>query len=355
MQSQKLFTATVRSLTLVFLTILLALSLCSPLPLGEGPGLALSKAEGVRAVLAATLTAISGTVWVCPSGCDYASLTLADGLFAAINAEGLSGDLVAEIRGDLTAETDANSLYQWPDDGGPWTLTIQPAGGVTRTVTGSGSDLIALRGADRVTLDGLNSGGNALLIRNTATGTAVCFANDGGDYAMHNTTRNCTVEGNGGVLVRVESASNNTIANNVIRNRSDVTGGMAGTLVRGLGSGSGNVIRDNTLMNFGVNGIYIYSSDYSSMNWTISGNTMFNEASFYAGSTLWGIRMNGGGGRTASPRTPFAACLPGAVFWPSHWSICATPWWWPATALCRPGKTASKPGHGTASRSTGRM
>ncbi len=240
----------------------------------------------------------SGVVTLCASGCDYASLTLADGLFAAISTGRLVGDLTAEIRGDLTVETGANGLYPWQEEGGPWRLTIQPAGGVTRTVTGSGSDLIALRGADRVTLDGLNSGGNALLIRNTTGGTAVRFANNGYDYAVDNTMRNCTVEGNSSVLVNVGFASNNTIANNVIRNRSDVTGG-AGTLVSGTG-GSGNVIRDNTLMNFGAYGIYIYGSN---TNWTISGNTMFNEASFYPGGTLTGIEMDSTGTNSITQNT----------------------------------------------------
>lgn len=179
MQSQKLFAATVRSL--IFLTILLALSL----PCVRGRA-------GVG-VAAAPLAALSGTVTVCASGCDYTSLTLAGGLFAAINAEGLSGDLVAEIRGDLTAETGANRLNQWTDDGGPWMLTIQPAGGVTRTVSiNVHTALINLNGADRVTIDGLNSGGNALVIRRTGIGQATIRLVNG---ASNNTVRNCTVEG----------------------------------------------------------------------------------------------------------------------------------------------------------------
>lgn len=48
-------------------------------------------------------TSLSGTKTVCASGCDYVTLTGASGLFAAVNASGLSGNLTAQITGDLGA------------------------------------------------------------------------------------------------------------------------------------------------------------------------------------------------------------------------------------------------------------
>ena len=50
-------------------------------------------------------------------------------------------------------------------------------------------------GADNVTIDGLNTGGNSLTIRNTSsTSFTIRFAND----ASNNTIQNCTVEAGGG-------------------------------------------------------------------------------------------------------------------------------------------------------------
>jgi hypothetical protein len=250
---------------------------------------------------------LSGTVTVCPSGCDYASLTLAGGLFAAINTYGLGGDLIAEIRGDLTAETGANSLNQWTDQGGgPWTLTIQPAGGAARIISGTAGCLIYLNGADRVTIDGLNSGGNTLLIR--GRGAAIGFIND----ASQNTVRNCTIEGKtpllGGVVSfgrgAVTGNDDNTIANNVIRDRSDVTAVPYNLIYSSDDlsgkSNSGNIVRDNTLKNFERVGILLQNSN-GNADWTISGNTIFQEATRTL--AMYGINFSAQGTNTITGNT----------------------------------------------------
>ncbi|MCX6029810.1 MAG: right-handed parallel beta-helix repeat-containing protein [Chloroflexi bacterium] len=266
---------------------------------------------------------MGGVKTVCAAGCDFASLTLADGLFARINTAGLYSDVTADIRGDLTAETGANRLAQWTDVlGGPWTLTIQPAGGAARTVSGSASGLIYLNGADRVTIDGLNSGGNSLLLRNTYTtgpSATIYFYND----ASHNTVRNCTVEGASttatssaayGVILFGTGATSgnddNTITGNIIQGYSGAAR-LPTNLIYSSGASaafanSGNTISDNTLKNFGqtsrsLRGYGINVASTGNENWTISGNTIYQEAARAA--TLWGIYFSAQGTNSISGNT----------------------------------------------------
>src|SRR5262249_20345355 len=49
------------------------------------------------------MTAITGSLSVCPSGCDYTSLTNPGGLFAAVNANVLTGNVTVDLLGDSTA------------------------------------------------------------------------------------------------------------------------------------------------------------------------------------------------------------------------------------------------------------
>src|SRR5262249_13614056 len=74
-------------------------------------------------------------------------------------------------------------------------VTIAPAGGAARTVSGAvAGALIDLNGADNVVVDGLNSGGNALTIENTSTGATAATLRFIAD-ASSDTVRNCTLKG----------------------------------------------------------------------------------------------------------------------------------------------------------------
>lgn len=163
----------------------------------------------------ADTAALSGTLTLCAAGCDYASLTNAGGLFEAINAAGLSGDLVIDVTSDLDGELGTHALEEWVEEGdGGYTLLIRPSGGA-RTISGSLSGaLIRLHGADRVTIDGSTAatlapgaGGDPapreLTLQNTSAGTAAVvvavqsFAIDGvgTNGAQNNTLRNLVVLG----------------------------------------------------------------------------------------------------------------------------------------------------------------
>ncbi|HEY0461477.1 MAG TPA: Calx-beta domain-containing protein [Pyrinomonadaceae bacterium] len=256
---------------------------------------------------------------VCPAAspnapCDYTSLTNAGGIFAAMNAGVLNGNFTILISDDLTGELGTNSLNQQIEDGGSgFTVTISPTGGAARlirsdTTTPPSAALINLNGADRVTIDGLNTGGNALTIRNTsATGAAIRFIAD----ASNNAVQNATVEGattstTSGVIFfstgTTTGNDSNTITSNTIRDRSDAAG-VPANLIFSSGSSSaitntGNTISNNQLFNFTAMGIQMSGTGSSNgnENWTIGGNTIYEATA--RTTALTGINFNAIGTNT---------------------------------------------------------
>jgi hypothetical protein len=178
---------------------------------------------------------------------NFASLTNPGGLFAALNAGVLTGNITINITADLTGETGVVSLEQQAEEGagaGTYTVLIKPSGG-PRSITGSSAtSLIKLNGADRVTIDGSTAGGLAsnlvggdaslreLTITNTGAGAVIWIATNATSGATDNTVRNCSLVGPGnfagqGVIAGSGATfgggaenghpnSNNTIQNNRI-------------------------------------------------------------------------------------------------------------------------------------------
>src|SRR6185436_12155073 len=89
-------------------------------------------------------------------------------------------------------------------------ILITPTGGAARTISGAiaaGSPLIDLNGADNVTIDGLNTGGNSLTIANTtvsATSGTATIRFIGG--ATGNTITNANLLGSGTSSVATNGA-----------------------------------------------------------------------------------------------------------------------------------------------------
>ncbi len=207
------------------------------------------------------------------TGGTFTSLTNSGGLFQTINGLGASANLSVTITSDLTGETGTNALNQIA---GGFALSIQPTG--ARVVTGASpaAALIDLNGADGVTIDGLNLGGNSLLIRNTANGT-VRLIND----ASNNIVRNLTLEtATGFTSVNVSTGTttgndDNLITRNVIRSRTDVISlpfngvGSFATLPGAVNSNL--VISDNLIQEFSGSGIVV---NPGTENVTITGNTI---------------------------------------------------------------------------------
>ncbi len=238
-----------------------------------------------------------------PTG--YGNLTAG---FASINAGTHQGNIAVAVCGDTSESASAvlnasgvgASVYS--------TVLVNPANGAPRTISGNiAGPLVDLNGADNVTIDGLNTGGNALTIANTNTGaltTTSTIRFFGG--ATNNMVTNASLQGsatmslatNGGVVFfSTGDNDNNTVSNNNI--------GPAGSnlptkLVYGNGSTStpnDNIsISNNNLFDFfnaatSVSGIYVNSGNNA---WTISNNRIYQTAARtfttaglrYAGITL---------------------------------------------------------------------
>ncbi|MFN8274462.1 MAG: GEVED domain-containing protein [Flavobacteriaceae bacterium] len=137
------------------------------------------------------LTATGGT----PTG----SFTTLKGAFDAINAGTHTGTITISITGNTTETATAVLNASGSGSASYTSIAIAPSGGAARTISGAitaGSPLIDLNGADNVTIDGLNSGGDSLTISNTtasATSGTSTIRFIGG--ATSNTITRCSVFG----------------------------------------------------------------------------------------------------------------------------------------------------------------
>jgi hypothetical protein len=113
--------------------------------------------------------------------------------FDAINAGTHTGNITITIAGDTTENATAVLNASGSGSASYSSIFISPSG--ARTISGNlATQLIDLNGADNVTIDGLNTGGNSLTIDNsssTASNGTIRLVND----AQYNTITNCTIKG----------------------------------------------------------------------------------------------------------------------------------------------------------------
>lgn len=230
----------------------------------------------------------------------YATLSAA---FAAVNAGTHTGTITMNITGN-TAEPAGGAILNGNGIGATnfSSMLIKPNGGAARTISGAataGLPLIDLNGADNVTIDGLNSGGNALTIENTTisavAGTStIRFQTD----ATNDVVTNCTI--NGASTMSTTTTGGNiwiaagaiTTGNDNITISNSKIGPSAGNLptksIFGLGSaGTSTLFNSNVTINnceifdfFNTtaqsNGIYVGSGN---TNWNITNNKFYQTAS----------------------------------------------------------------------------
>jgi hypothetical protein len=227
----------------------------------------------------------------------YTSLTGASGIFAAINAGAVSGDITITITSDLT-EDGTNALNALNEIGtGGYKVKIIPGSASMKTISGAvANGLIRFNGVRRVTIDGDGGlSGKYLTFRNTnGANPTFTFIND----AVRDTIKNCFIEGNnsgtasGTILFSTTTGTqgndSNVIMNCDIRDRSDATGYPAnaiyssGTTTTLAQYNNYNVITGcNIYNNFldaasTIAGIYLSTG---SSNWTISNNSFYQTLS----------------------------------------------------------------------------
>ncbi|MBK7432586.1 MAG: hypothetical protein IPI66_00985 [Chitinophagaceae bacterium] len=272
---------------------------------------------------------LSGVVTIGAAG-TYTSITGAGGLFAAINASGLSGNLTANILDASVTESGANALNQMAYGcGGPFTLLIKPNTGVTATLTGSLTSSLIKILSSNVTIDGSNNGtaSRDLTITNTSVTTpTVLLLGSTGTVPINNITVKNSIIINGANTNTAVFVSDGTTAgnagyfNNITFQNNNVQRayiGIYNIAVPVAGNGSGLLLTGNDLSTSGANSIrlvplYVQGADGA----TVSNNTLGNvantaDASNITGiwfatatinSTISGNTISGFSGTTSSPR-----------------------------------------------------
>ena len=160
--------------------------------------------NGLGALVALALSAtaaLAQNVTVNPGAGNYATLQAA---FTAINNGTHTGTVTVAIVGNTTETGNATLNASGTGAASYTSISIQPSGGAARTISGSrsGAPLIDLVGADNVTIDGLNTGGNSLTIANVSTAsnnnTSTIRFDEG---ATNNTVTRCNIQGSATMAV----------------------------------------------------------------------------------------------------------------------------------------------------------
>ncbi len=229
---------------------------------------------------------VTGADAVTNAGSPYTTLK---GAFDNINLVAQTGNVIVISIAGNTTELASALLNQ---SAGPWTsLTISPSGGAARTITGAiTGNLIDLNGADNVTIDGLNTGGNSLTISNTATGASntIRFIND----ASNNIIQNCTLQGSAstasnGVLFFSTGTTTGNDGNNI--NNCNITAAGANLPINGIFSLGTNSVVDNSGNTINANNISDYFNALllpiginlgatGNSGWIITNNRLFQSA-----------------------------------------------------------------------------
>lgn len=238
----------------------------------------------------------------------YASLTNASGAFNVINTWAQNGaNIVITVTSDVNNETGAYSL-----NAGAWaSLTIIPGGGMNRSISGTvdGAPLINFNGADYVTIDGLNTGGNSLRISNLSTSSASVTSTIRyyGD-ASNNTITNCTILGSATIPLGMNggnifiSTGNSTGNDNITISNCNIGpagGNLPSKLIYGNGSAANQVIANSniTISNCNMYDFFLSSGCAAvyaltgNTDWSVSGNKIFQTSArtFTAAGTMSGI------------------------------------------------------------------
>jgi hypothetical protein len=257
---------------------------------------------------------LTGTINICDGGV-FPTLV---SFFDAVNSGVVTGNLTVNIAGDCNEPANVTaSLRQWVEApaNSNFTLRIVPFGGVPRTITGSAfpsQPFIDLDGPDRVTIDGLNTGGNSLTIVNTTVS-----AGDGTSTirlrtdATNNLITNCTILGSstaasGGTIIIGQGVTSGNDANTISYNNIGPWGanlpgkGIYGEGVAGgaASANSGVIIDHNNIYDFfDPNQVSIgVLVNTGNDQWTISNNRIYQTAprAFNIGLIYSGIFITSG-------------------------------------------------------------
>jgi hypothetical protein len=240
-------------------------------------------------VMLLTITVGNAQVNVNPGAGSYITLKAA---FDAINLGTHTGAITIDVVGN-TSETASAVLNESGSGGASYTsIMISPSGGVARTISGNvAGHLIDLNGADNVIVDGLNTGGNSLVLENTGTGvnSTVRFIGDASNNIIRNTTllgaSSSVVSGTVFFSTGTTTGNDNNIITGCVLGGSGVNFAStaiysSGTATAGI-ENSGNTVSSCNITDFFNSALINYGIFISigSTDWTISNNKFYQTAS----------------------------------------------------------------------------
>ncbi len=271
-------------------------------------------------------TVLAGVVTVNASNvANDASYARLGDAFTAINNGVHTGVVNITITGNTTELSSAVLNASGTGSASYTALSIQPSGGAVRTVSGNlAAPLVDLNGADNVTIDGLNSGGNGLTFSNASTantaGTSTIRMYNG---VTGTTLQRCTVEGsttsgtdgvlsfgsgtNNGITIdgnTIKAAGSNlpfntilssgintaTLNNNNIQDYFNPGGNSAGLNINGFGTGwavTGNRFFQTGVRTFTAAGLHRAISATTGGGYNISNNIIGFASASQTGTTTY--------------------------------------------------------------------
>ncbi len=258
------------------------------------------------------VTASGGTI---PSA---SYLTLKEA-FDSINSGAHQGVITIGISAN-TSEAASAVLNESGGTASYSAITISPTGGGARTITGAITDgpLVDLNGADNVTIDGLNTGGNSLTISNTgvgATASTIRFIADASTNVVNNTTVTGSTTGLGVVFFSTGTVTGNY--GNKISNCNITAAGSNYPLngVYSLGTSdlidnSNDSLDNNNISDYysaasATSGIQLVATNAGNSEWVITNNKLFqSETRLYTTANIHnGINIGSGSGYTITGNT----------------------------------------------------
>jgi hypothetical protein len=249
-------------------------------------------------------------------GTTSASYTKLYDAVAKINDGTHRGSINIYIGADITETSDISLNASGSGSANYTSVRIQPCGGASRTiskVSSSSNGMFMLNGADNITIDGLNTGGNSLTFINTYNSNSPVISLQGtssSDYSNNNTITNCNIKGNNeganyGCLSIYNYVSNLTISNCNITSATPASYHPT-SLIRSYGvnasyPNSNITITGNNLYDYGCYyGGYAVNLYQYTTGCNISSNRIYQPSSlsFSGNCNYYGIYIGGGSGHT---------------------------------------------------------
>ena len=232
------------------------------------------------------------------------SYTTLKAAFDAVNAGTHKGVIAISITANTTETLSASLNASGSGSASYTSISISPSGGSAQTISGNiTGGLIVLNGADNVTINGLNTGGNSLTIENTSTSTSASALLFQGTASTNIITK-CSLKGSTAAntayaVVSFRGGSDNTISYSNI--------GPSGSnkpwacIVSSLGTNTGEIIDNCNLFDFFASSAYqaaIYlNTGTVNSTWSITNNSIYQTSSVAAtAGTVNGIYMGSGNG-----------------------------------------------------------